>query len=460
MIPERRQFQILRRLFLSRMIDLDILAGRGEPQKLLVQIASMLAALSLVLALYAVPKYAITKLKPHALLVAAWGDQEFFIATTMAVVGLFTVLCWDTIFPQKRDVLVLFPLPVRQRVMAAAKMAAVGSALGVSIVATNVFLGCSYPLLVVPPDAGPLGFVRSLAALWITMICAGAFMFCTLLAIQGVASQLLSYRLYARASSYLQFAAFFAILAIYFLTPPLGTLQGLTAPGNQTLLQWLPSFWFLGLFQQLNGPVEPIFAGLARQALAKLGIAAVVAFGTYAWALQRNARKIVEQPDIAPSDRSRQAAAVFSRMLQRLIPTPYQRAIVLFTARTIARSRQHRLLLAAYLGVAFAISLAYSKDLLYHRAADAWRHPNVPLLVVGAVSLFLPIAGVRALFAMPIALKSNWIFQITAVQSPADYFRAVRKVSSSWSRCRFGSRHRLCTSPSGHSVMQRCIWRS
>ena len=51
----------------------------------------------------------------------------------------------------------------------------------------------------------------------------------------------------------------------------------------------------------------------------------------------------------------------------------------------------------------------------------------MPLLVIGAVSLFLPIAGVRALFAMPIDLKSNWIFQVTAVQSPADYFRAVRK---------------------------------
>ena len=368
MIPERQQFQILRRLFLSRIIDLDILSRRGEPQKLLVQVASLLAALSLVLTLYAVPKYAITKLKPHQLLVAAWGDQEFFIATTMAVVGLFTVLCWDTIFPQKRDVLVLSPLPVRQRVMLAAKMAAVSSALGVSIVATNVFLGLSYPLLVIPPDSGPLGFLRSIAAFWITMVCAGAFMFCTLLALQGVASQLLSYRLYSRVSSYLQFVAFFVILGLYFLTPPLGTPQRLTAPENQTLLQWLPSFWFLGLFQELNGPVEPLFSGLARQALAKLGISAAIAITTYALALQRNTRKIVEQPDIAPSDRSRRAAVVASWLLKRLVIRPYERAVVLFTARTIARSRQHRLLLAAYLGVAFAIALAYSKDLLYHRA--------------------------------------------------------------------------------------------
>ena len=200
----------------------------------------------------------------------------------------------------------------------------------------------------------------------------------------------------------------------------------MTLPGNQTLLAWLPSFWFLGLFQQLNGPVEPLFAGLARQALAKLGIAAAIAVTTYALALHRNTRKIIEQPDIAPSDRFRRAAAIAAWILQRLVTKPYERAVVLFTARTIARSRQHRLLLAAYLGVAFAVALAYSKDLLYHRA-DAWRQPNVPLLVIGAVFLFLPIAGVRALFAMPIDLKSNWIFQVTAVQSPAGYFRAVRK---------------------------------
>jgi len=41
--------------------------------------------------------------------------------------------------------------------------------------------------------------------------------------------------------------------------------------------------------------------------------------------------------------------------------------------------------------------------------------------------LFFAVIGARAVFAMPIALTSNWIFRITAVYSPAAYSGAVRK---------------------------------
>ena len=67
---------------------------------------------------------------------------------------------------------------------------------------------------------------------------------------------------------------------------------------------------------------------------------------------------------------------------------PIDRAIVLFTARTIARSRQHRLYLAAYGGIGLAVAFAYARDLLYgpsdlyaRRLGLQWNQPNVPLLI-------------------------------------------------------------------------------
>jgi hypothetical protein len=60
--------------------------------------------------------------------------------------------------------------------------------------------------------------------------------------VQAIAANLLSYRLFLKLSSFLQMAAFFVILGVYFLKPPYRA--GLT---------WVPSFWFLGLFQKLNG---------------------------------------------------------------------------------------------------------------------------------------------------------------------------------------------------------------
>src|SRR5262249_11333847 len=141
-----------------------------------------------------------------------------------------------------------------------------------------------------------------------------------------------------------------------------------------------------------------------------------------------NTRYIVEQPDIAPGDRSRPVSRSGSWLASRLIPKSLERAILLFTARTLSRSRQHRMLLAVYGGGGLAIALAYAPNLVYGRSR--WDLPNVSLMTGGFVLLFLFLIGTRAVFALPFALRSNWIFRITAVHSPTAYFAAVRKATT------------------------------
>ena len=83
------------------------------------------------------------------------------------------------------------------------------------------------------------------------------------------------------------------------------------------------------------------------------------------------------------------------------------------------------MLLAFYSSIGLAIGLAYLKGLVSGKSSH-WYEPNVALLINGLVVLFFSVAGVKALFAMPFALKANWIFQMTAVHKPASYARAVR----------------------------------
>ncbi len=422
MPDERRQFRVLYRKFLGGLIDADLLAAGGNAGNLLAQFAALLAAFSFVLAIYSVPQYGLSRLPRHVLLVAAWGDQEFFIATTMAISGMFAVLSWNAIFPDRRDALVLGPLALRERTILWAKAAAMATALGIIVVCVNVFTGLSYPLLVIPPGAGMFGWLRGLAAYWLTMAMAGLFPFCALLAVQGVAAHLLPRRVFLRVSALLQMAAFFVILGVYFLTPPLATVAGLTAPGNQRLLSLLPSFWFLGLFQELNGPVNPVFHALAVRAAILSGIVFVLAGVTYALGWRRHMRRIVEEPDIVPAGRSR----IFSRLVRLAIPNAFQRAMVLFTGRTIARSRQHRLLLAAWAGIAFAVSLAYVKNLVSGGMDVQWHAVSVQLLVGSVVLMLFMVMGMRAVFALPVALASNWIFRSTAIRRPAVYFASAR----------------------------------
>ncbi len=152
----------------------------------------------------------------------------------------------------------------------------------------------------------------------------------------------------------------------------------------------------------------------------------VLAAITYVLAYRRGLRRIVEQPDIAPGDRSRAASGVARWLAARLLPKSIDRAIVLFTARTIARSRQHRLILAAYAGIAFAIAMAYLKSYLYG-TARTWGDAEVSLLAPSVVMMVFAVIGARAVFALPISLPANWIFRVTAVHSPQAYFSAARK---------------------------------
>jgi len=261
MPDERRQFAILYRGFLLRIIDPELLSARGDVRNLLGQLGALLAAFSFVLAIVLVPRYTSSGLPKERLLRAAWSHEEFLIATSIATAGLFAVLAWNSMLLDRRDRFVLGTLPVHTCTIFAAKIAAMGTALAVGVIAVNTFTGLTFPFAASVPDSGPLGVIRSFAAYWITMFAAGLFMFCALLALQGLAAQLFPYRLFLRVSGFLQLAAFFSVLGIYFLTP---------APTKQNLLAWLPSFWFLGLFQELNGPLDPIFGRLAIRAATSL----------------------------------------------------------------------------------------------------------------------------------------------------------------------------------------------
>ncbi|MEI9973728.1 MAG: hypothetical protein WDO73_17770 [Ignavibacteriota bacterium] len=117
------------------------------------------------------------------------------------------------------------------------------------------------------------------------------------------------------------------------------------------------------MFQKLNGATG--FDDLAQRALLVIEIVCPLAIIAFTLAYLRYNRIVVEQPDIAPSDRSRPPMRAVSWLAGKLLPRPISRAIVLFTARTVARSRHHRLLLAVYGGIGLGVALAYARDLLY-----------------------------------------------------------------------------------------------
>jgi hypothetical protein len=336
------QFGVLYRQFLFRAVDLELLSAsaQGDISKLLGQFASLLVFVSLLAALAALA-FGGSDMPAPQRLAATWGIEFFLIATTMLVVGLFAVLSWDSTFPDRRDVLVLAPLPVRARTLFLAKLAAVATALSLTVAALHSLAGLVWPLVLTPTHAGFLGVIRSFAAYWITMLAAGAFVLCSLLCLQGSAA-LLPRQKFLQVSSILQIAAFCLLLCVYFLEPMRVMPEALTAPQNQRLLAWLPSYWFLGLFQALNGTVHPALTPLAWRAAISLAIAVFGSGVSFLLSYLRTLRKIIEEPDITPGARGWRWLPPFG--------DPPLTATVRFTMRTLLRSRQHRLILSLLFG--------------------------------------------------------------------------------------------------------------
>lgn len=191
------------------MVDRELLSAhaQGDTSKLLGQFATILILLSLPFAMMAVG-VGDSRLPREAVLVAGWGTEHSLIATTMLVVGLFAVLSWDSTFPDRRDVLVLAPLPVRASTIFLAKAAALSTALTLTGVTLNAAPGLILPLALAPPSSSLLDmilapdFYRALAAHWITMLAAGAFILYCVLGAQGIAAQL-PRRLFLRLSAIL-----------------------------------------------------------------------------------------------------------------------------------------------------------------------------------------------------------------------------------------------------------------
>lgn len=411
------QFRVLYRVFLLRVIDLELLASDGDPTQLMGQFAAVFATISFFSA-FPVP-YLLVDPRPIPVALA-YMFEHYLIETTMTIAGLIAVLSWDSAFPDRRDVLVLGPLPVRRATFFLAKLAALFAAPALAIAAFNLFTGFSWPM-VFAVGHGKYSLLRTLPIYWFTMFAAGAFFVFTVLAVQGLAANLLPRQIFLRLSAVLQAAALCLLLTLYFLGPSFNSPAALAAPQNQHVLRWLPAYWFLGLFNQLNGGHHPETAALAHRAWLALGLSGLGTVAALLLSYFRTLPRIVEQPDILPAARG--LALSFGGSLSSVI--------TLFSLRTLLRSRQHRMILSFYVGIGLTVILGFTHTKFVQSAAAESASPNnttinTIFLLASILTVSLAVLALRVVIAIPITLRANWIFRLTQARPAYAYHRATR----------------------------------
>ncbi len=421
------QFRTLHQQFLLRVVDLEALSIEADIPSFLGQFAGILIMISLVHGI------GVLFFPPPPSM--AFSYQQSRISDMLLVIGLCTILMWDTTFPDKRDVMVLAPLPIFPRIILMAKIAASATVLGIAVVALNCASSVGQSVVFGAPAGGLPGMLRFFFAYWFTMLAAAAFLYCAILTIQGLAALALPRRMFLRISAILQLADFGLFLAVRFLQPSLPAHDDFVAPANHWLLAASPTFWFFALLNQLNGSLPPDLYWLAHRAWLYLAVAATGAATSLLLCYVRTMKKTVEDPDLVPGSQGFQWMPHFGNSLQN--------AIVVFCLRSIARSRQHRVALAFYWSVVIAIALSWIR-----RETSG---PPEPLEIGFIISSFLmmsfAVLGLRGIFSLPISLNANWMLRITQLRPTHHYIAATRRallflgVAPIWTICAALSLH-------------------
>jgi hypothetical protein len=395
--------------FFRRFFDNDTIQVDGDTQTTVVRALAIVAVPGLMVAFFLQNQYSLkTPYLPSR--IDTWGaigDQYFFVLFAFVVMGGIAIFEWEMLFPDRLDLLILTPLPIKATQMLAAKAAALLGFFTIFLVGSNFFGMLFLPAI----SHGP--FFRHVYAHAVATVLAGSFAALLILALGGVLLCVLDAASFRIASPMLQMMAAMALtlLMLHYLRFGDSMQSLLSQPLG--FARWMPTVWFLGLYEQLlHGAAAPPFAAaMARYALRATALAGAIVLTTYPLAWARMRRMAME----GGSRRRRKPSGGLTSLIHRIVTRPAERAVFHFIGQTMARNNRYQVYLALYcgtgLGLAISCATTFQVTATDIRAGTSsyGLHALLPLL------LFWVIAGLRSAFAFPLNLPAGWIFRVTGV---------------------------------------------
>ena len=328
--------------------------------------------------------------RPQAdIFITSAPDKYLFLSLAMAITGIVTVLKWDRILPDAQDYLNLAPLPMRRRTILLANAAAIAMAVVVFAVDVNAASMVCLPLFVTASaNAGMAVFANFASVHAFCLLLASLFTFCCVFAVFGMLAAVLPREIFRAWSAWLRGAVLVAFIMLM-----LSAFAGPAAIQKMTGMGWVPSFWFLGLYQDMQNRATPALARMAQRAINGSGVAFAAMIVSYALSYRRRFAGILE------SGRRPSAQRLFAGVLALLDALAYRaagfhRASYRFVVRALLRNEAHRLCLAVSLGLGWLLALESGS-------------PEEG----GLIAAYLLILGLRVAFALPAAVPANWIFR-------------------------------------------------
>ena len=330
------------------------------------------------------------------------------LAIAMAITAVLTLLQWQSLFPSLRDYLALAGFPVSARQIFLAKFTALALLFAAFVLSMTGPIAILFAAVISGHwRENPSGAVIA-AASFAALAGGCAFVFFSLLAIQGLLLNLVPGRWFPRVSLFVQAALFIAIVGAL----PLVGRQPESAA-------WWPPVWFVKLWESIvTGPPSK-----ARPALAAIVLPAIVAIVAYLLSYHRYRKLLLEAP---PAHAGGHWSGLGSRLLEWWIPNPREQAAFAFTWKTLSRSRIHRLLLLAYAGLALGWVVKAALDAPPVSLHDEGMYGLMAVASPLGLAVLMVLA-LRHLFTLPVALQANWMFQTADQEGRAAWLAAVQR---------------------------------
>ena len=426
-VTQRRSLlPVLMRHCFSRFFDTEMAGNNGEMQANVVQAIAIAAVPGAFYSSYTILHYSIGVIQPYRSWIGV-TDRYLFLCFSMVVIGLAATIEWKAFFPDRRDYLILTPLPVPKRALFLAKFLALLGFLTAAAVMTNLCSTILYPMFGAP--GGTLEEVSTIMlAHVVTMTTSAAFVVFSVAGVHGLLVTFTKGRVFQFLSGLCQGLAFAAFSMLLLFFPFLSFAVKNLIQYQSAALFCIPPCWFLGLYEVLlPGHARPIYYQLARFGLEAVAVACSAYFLTYLIGYKRFSRTMSSEAPIVSSTAVRWLKRSRSLVYRVLLRDPAEHATYEFIGKLLWRTSQNRGFLAAYAGVAIGFSVLRAYDIDVRDGRLLVSHSQASLFSIPLILSFLFLTGLRAALSFPSELRANWIFQLSRETIRHGCLSGVRK---------------------------------
>lgn len=355
---------------------------------------------------------------------ASVADEYFFVVLSMTITGLVMVLRWNRLLPDRRDFanLAVLPIPIRDVFLANfTGLLALALVFGIDVNAVSSFL---FPAFVTLSDGTAAAFARVATAHVAAVFSASLFSFFAVFALVGLL-MLLPARLFRPVSVCVRVLLVIALLSEFLSNLFLQLFSGRLPHLQQIYTRWLPSYWFLGIYEQLAGVANARMSMLANQAIVALIAAMIVAIGAYALCYRRHFMRLAESLDLMGGARRSFRIAWPEAITARLFGPGFEHGCHTFIWKVLLRSERHVMFAGGYMGLGLVLAAQTAADAAMQTRRDAF--PSSDWLALPFIVAIFMITGLRFAFDIPATLPANWIFRIATCNASCRPDRIVRR---------------------------------